>query len=298
MTFESERIVVSDVVEAAVQQNRGLLEASDNRLRVSDRSDRAAVIADFDRLLQVLTNLLSNAGKFSPPESPIVLRAFASDHEVIIEVMDEGIGIPQDQQQAIFNRFVQVDSGDSRAQQGTGLGLAISKAIVVTLKGQLEVESEVGEGSTFRVRLPRAAGHDAPAVRLEPPEGKTNSVPRVLLVEDEPADAALLQRLLEGVADVTRAGTVAAARQAVDTAPPDLIVLDLVLPDEGGEALVDHLATQGQDIPVIVYSLHGPRDRTFPGFVRHVFVKNRVSDQRLRQALMAALLDANPQDGA
>ena len=116
--------------------------------------------ADADRILQTLTNLISNAIKFSPTGSDVLLSAHAADeNEVILEVTDHGRGIPTDKLDSIFERFQQVDASDSRAMGGTGLGLAICRSIVTQHGGRIWATSEPGhgtpnQGTTFHFTLP------------------------------------------------------------------------------------------------------------------------------------------------
>jgi two-component system phosphate regulon sensor histidine kinase PhoR len=108
--------------------------------------------ADPDRLSQILTNLLSNALKFTPAGGQIYLRAREDDGRVEIEVADTGIGIPQEAVPKLFNRFYRVDQ--SLTVRGTGLGLPITKGLVEAHGGHIEVRSKVGKGSSFRFTLP------------------------------------------------------------------------------------------------------------------------------------------------
>ena len=107
-------------------------------------------------MVQVLTNLLGNAIKFSDRGSAVVVRVSRSDGAVSMAVADRGRGIPQDQLSSVFDRFGQVDSGDARRGSGTGLGLAIAREIVERSGGTIAVESVLGEGSTFIVTVPAA----------------------------------------------------------------------------------------------------------------------------------------------
>lgn len=109
------------------------------------------VTFDPARLLQVLTNLLSNAIKFTPVHGTVIVRADRVGEEVVIAVSDTGAGIPNDQLDAVFGRFIQVTKND---QRGVGLGLYISRSIVQGHGGRIWAESKIGEGSTFRVALP------------------------------------------------------------------------------------------------------------------------------------------------
>ena len=124
---------------------------------------RAWVMADGDRVVQTLTNLISNAVKFSELDSVVKIGCREETESVKFTVSDSGRGIPPEKIETIFERFQQVDSSDSRDKGGTGLGLAISRLIVEQHGGELTVESEMGVGSTFMFRLKRALESDIPA---------------------------------------------------------------------------------------------------------------------------------------
>jgi signal transduction histidine kinase len=129
--------------------------ASKAQLRITFNSQGVNVWADPDRVLQTLTNLISNAIKFSPPGTEIHLRARRVDaNEAEIQVRDQGRGIPEDKLESIFERFHQVDASDSRTMGGTGLGLAICRSIVAQHGGRIWATSIVGKGSTFHFTLP------------------------------------------------------------------------------------------------------------------------------------------------
>jgi signal transduction histidine kinase len=113
------------------------------------------VLGDAFRLKQALVNLVDNAIKYNRPSGEVKISARADDARVIIEIKDNGIGISQADQQRIFERFYRVDKSRSRAQGGSGLGLAIVKKIADEHGGTVSVESTLGEGSTFRIALPR-----------------------------------------------------------------------------------------------------------------------------------------------
>jgi adenylate cyclase len=123
-------------------------------LVVDTASDLPPVLGDADQLRQVVDNLVANALKFTPSGGTITLRLWQEKTNLVLEVADTGIGIPHDQLEHIFERFYQVDGSASRRYGGTGLGLALVKEIVKAHGGQVTVQSTVGEGSTFQVRLP------------------------------------------------------------------------------------------------------------------------------------------------
>ena len=136
---------------AGVQQGR----TPKPNIRILFAASSVNVWADPDRILQTLNNLISNAIKFSPAGSEIRLTARAlDDREALIEVSDQGRGIPADKLEHIFDRFQQGDASDSRAMGGTGLGLAICRSIVTQHGGRIWATSEPGDGTTFHFTLP------------------------------------------------------------------------------------------------------------------------------------------------
>nr|WP_277882662.1 GAF domain-containing protein [Oscillatoria sp. FACHB-1406] len=122
--------------------------------RRSAEPDSVPLWADPDQILQTLTNLISNSIKFSTPGKSIWIGVISEPNSVLFYVRDQGRGIPTDKLEKVFGRFQQVDASDSREKGGTGLGLAICREIIKQHGGRIWVESVVGEGSTFFVRLP------------------------------------------------------------------------------------------------------------------------------------------------
>ncbi|WP_088006622.1 two-component system histidine kinase PnpS [Indiicoccus explosivorum] len=147
----------TDICAVAARAMEGVqLAAADKEIEVCLETEGDCFIeADADRLLQVVSNLLSNAIVYSPEGTAVTIRVTGSEEEVAIEVADEGIGIPPEDIPRIFERFYRVDRARSRNSGGTGLGLAIVKHLTEAHAGRIEVESEYGKGTVFRVRLPR-----------------------------------------------------------------------------------------------------------------------------------------------
>jgi signal transduction histidine kinase len=148
-----------------VSQSLQVLQASADAAGVTLRSDVApiGVMADGDRIVQVLVNLVGNAVKFSPPGSVVKVTVERNHRCAIFSVVDAGRGIPADRLEAIFERFRQVDASDAREKGGTGLGLPIARGIVDRHGGRIWAESREDEGSTFRFTLPVAVEDLAPA---------------------------------------------------------------------------------------------------------------------------------------
>ncbi|MEA2571273.1 MAG: hypothetical protein QOI24_3274 [Acidobacteriota bacterium] len=135
-----------------VETMRGIAEASDIRLLVSPAD--VDIRADGDRIVQVLTNLIGNAIKFSPAGSTIDVGVRRREREAVFHVRDQGRGIPAEKLELVFGRFQQVDASDAREKGGTGLGLAICRSIVEEHGGRIRVESTEGKGSTFTFTIP------------------------------------------------------------------------------------------------------------------------------------------------
>lgn len=241
-----EDLEVERVVADAVAAMEPVAHEADVRL-ASDAEPASCVVGDADRLQQVLTNLISNAIKYSPAGEAVTVSGCREDDTVVLRVTDRGTGIPPEDARRIFERFEQVDASDARAKGGTGLGLAICQTIVDEHDGEIWAESEVGQGTTVVVRLPAS------------PLGKPGSgeQPLVLVCDDEADARAIAQTALEtaGYRVITaRDGDEALRRAAAER--PDAIVLDLVMPGRDGwqtaAALQRDPATA--DIPVVIFS--------------------------------------------
>jgi two-component system phosphate regulon sensor histidine kinase PhoR len=153
--LRKEEISLSDLLREVARDLAGA--AANRSIRiVVDANGDVPLEADRRRLSQVVRNLLDNAIKFSREGGSVRLYAGRDAGEAYVAVVDEGPGIPRAEQEKIFQRFYQVDRSRSKSRPGTGLGLAIVKHLVQLHGGRIEVESEVGRGSTFRVRLPEA----------------------------------------------------------------------------------------------------------------------------------------------
>ncbi|MEB3218831.1 MAG: response regulator [Nostocales cyanobacterium 94392] len=152
VTMCKEICEVSELIVQAIDITQPLADKAQVKLSVENSPIQLQV--DGDRIIQVLTNLLSNAIRFSSVGNTVWLTAFEQDSEILFTVKDTGCGIPQDKLELIFERFQQVDSSDSRNHEGTGLGLAICRSILEMHGGKIWAESIMGVGSTFYFTLP------------------------------------------------------------------------------------------------------------------------------------------------
>ena len=154
MELHLAKLNVGDCVHKSMRSLRSLAEVNKVTIQAKHDERLPEVMADRDRLEQVITNLLSNALKYSPADKEVLIRVTAVDNSVRVSVSDEGPGIPPDQVGRVFDRFQQL----AGAKKGTGLGLAIARALVEQHRGRMWVESQLGLGTSFHFEIPAISG--------------------------------------------------------------------------------------------------------------------------------------------
>jgi signal transduction histidine kinase/DNA-binding response OmpR family regulator len=242
VVFDFKRVEVRSLVAQTIEANRALAEGLGVRIRLVPASAAVDVRVDPDRLVQAVTNLLSNDIKFSPPGEEVVVAVEARNETARISVRDHGHGVPDEFKPHIFEKFAQADATDARQKGGTGLGLSIVKEIVDRLDGAVGFGDAPGGGAIFYVDLPNWAR----AVRLQSRLIRKADL-RVLLCEDNPeASIVLFDRLRqEGfLADVALTANEAVARVAATSYAA--ILVDLQLPEGDGISLIKQLRAQPQ----------------------------------------------------
>ncbi|MFN8637459.1 MAG: ATP-binding protein [Chloroflexota bacterium] len=157
MDWQLEPLDLVEVVAHAVGASRALFDEKQIQLTVEAGHGAVLVSADRDRMIQVVTNLLSNAAKFTPSGGRVCVRTFRDEACAVVEVEDRGVGIAPDQLESVFERFRQVGDPLTAKPQGTGLGLPISREIVTRLGGTLTAHGVPGGGACFRATLPLLA---------------------------------------------------------------------------------------------------------------------------------------------
>lgn len=151
-----EKINVNKAIEEIEDMMYGLSKEKNIKLTFNMEDDLPDLMGNFDKVKQLLINLIDNAIKYTHDGGSVNVRTYSNDKKVFIEVNDTGIGISKEHLSRLFERFYRVDKGRSRTLGGTGLGLAIVKHIVAAMNGNIKVNSELGKGTTFIVSIPKA----------------------------------------------------------------------------------------------------------------------------------------------
>ena len=270
--IKAEPVDLAAIVKLVVATMQPKVAEKQQQLSVEMDAAAANVVGDHDKLVQVLTNYVSNAHKYTQAGGAIRIEVGVEGDHARIAVIDNGHGIAPEDQDRLFTRFYRVDSELTREVGGTGLGLSIVKQLVELQGGATGVVSALGAGSTFWFTVPLQADAPAASRAAEPsavapvapaPVAAAETVPAgaypttILVVEDDPDVARLIARHLQKAGYVVReAHSAEDALAAVAAAPPDLITLDLNLPAMQGDELARRLHADPltSDIPIIVVS--------------------------------------------
>ncbi len=174
MSFNLKPIRLLNVINRAVILNRPYAQGRNVELRLESKETDALVFGDEDRLMQVLTNLMSNAVKVSPHGETVTIGVERRGSQLRTSIQDRGPGIPEDFRNRLFQKFAQADRrDDSTTRKGTGLGLAIAKALVEKMSGTIGFETETGRGTTFYFDL----AEDTRLRSTPPPAPAAGAVP-------------------------------------------------------------------------------------------------------------------------
>ena len=257
VTLAKKRVELATVVAKAVEATVPLLEERRHQLVLSVPAAGLAVDVDEVRLTQIVSNLLTNAGRYTPSGGRIEVVAFRDGGAVVLQVRDNGMGMDASLLPQVFDMFVQGPRESNRAQGGLGLGLSLVRTLTELHGGTVAADSEgAGRGSTFTVRLPASAPVAAGA---DPPAGAARKVGsafarRVLVVDDNRDAAELLSLLLARAGhQVEIAGDASQALSAVAAFRPQVAILDIGLPVMDGYALGRELRTRmGNATPILI----------------------------------------------
>jgi PAS domain S-box-containing protein len=239
-----ERLDVATVLGLAVETAQPVIQAQGHELTVSLPPSPIAVDADPVRLTQVVSNLLTNAAKYTARGGHVWLSAERDGEWAVIRVRDTGIGLAPEMLARVFDLFVQVDNSVARSQGGLGIGLTLARSLVEMHGGHISARSDgLGKGTEFAVRLPLASARAADAVSASPtdrlPSVVSSAAPRRILVVDDNVDAAetlaMLLRMGGHTVEVAHDG--GTAIRIVSASRPEIAFLDLGMPGMDGYEL-------------------------------------------------------------
>lgn len=246
LELRKQQLDIAEVMQHAIEISHALMKESKHNFTVEKSETPIIVHADSTRVVQIISNLLTNAAKYTPEGGEICLSVFPDGNDVVISVRDTGIGIPAEQLSNIFNMFSQLKPALERSKGGLGIGLSLVRGLVDLHGGSIAAHSEgEGKGSEFIVRLPIS---NSPLEIAKPADraAQTNSRGMRILVVDDNIDAAdSLAMLLEMSGHVTRTAndgmTGFALAQEFNA---DAILLDIGLPDVNGYEVARRIRQQ------------------------------------------------------
>jgi signal transduction histidine kinase/DNA-binding response OmpR family regulator len=298
MTVALESIDLRALVAPIVQAFEPFAATKGLELSLEAPEDLPTAAVDPAKLDKVVSNLLSNACKFAESGGKVTLRLARGDDALLLSVIDTGIGVAQEDLPRIFERFHQVDGGAARRYEGSGIGLALSKELVELCGGRIEVESELGRGTTFRVTLPlgdadrsdaapvpSAARVTAAALSAETGAGRpaaprdaadnpsaeapeaTGARPSVLVVEDNPDMRALVAEICRREYRVLEAANGREGLELVHAEHPELVISDVMMPEMDGYELLRGIRADetAASTPVILLTAKADPERLLEG---------------------------------
>jgi CheY-like chemotaxis protein/two-component sensor histidine kinase len=273
MDLYLESFEIPTMIEEVATTVSSVVQKKNNRLNVDIDPSLETMRADLTKVRQALFNLISNAAKFTANDViTLSARKIVADgrDQVEFAVSDRGIGIPPEKLETIFEEFSQADEATTRDFGGTGLGLAITRRFCQMMGGEIGVESTVGEGSTFTIRLPvrveLAAVVQQKAERAAPTpsaESEGEGERTILVIDDDPNALDLIGRTLQGAGfRVVTASDGQEALRLARTLRPSAITLDVIMPRMDGWQVLWALKHDPgtRDIPVVMVTMTDERD--------------------------------------
>jgi PAS domain S-box-containing protein len=253
------RTDLSEVLASAVETSMPLIDANGHELRIDAANEALPLKVDATRIAQVIGNVLNNAAKYTPERGRITVTTRREGEQAVMTVADNGIGIPPEAAESVFEMFSQVGTSMDRAHGGLGIGLSLARRLLALHHGSIRLLSPgTGRGSTFEIRLPLAAPDPArpadAAEALVPPHGGL----RVLVVDDNRDAADMLSALLGIIGHQTRVAN--DGIQALAIAPefgPEVAFLDIGMPGMNGYELAERLRQLPATRDTILIALTG-----------------------------------------
>jgi PAS domain S-box-containing protein len=281
ITLKTEALDAKRVVSDAIEQVRPLIESRRHYMGVHMPPESAYVSGDAKRLVQVVTNVLNNAAKYTPEGGSIDLRMEVRSEQILIMVKDNGIGMAPDLLGNVFDMFSQAQRTADRSQGGLGIGLALVKSLTELHQGSVTARSDgLGQGSEFTIRLPRIAAPDMQSASWDGNRPSAGLARLRLMIVDDNADAAgMLAMVLEAAGhEVIVEHDSRRALERAGSECPDAFLLDIGLPEIDGIELARQLRSRPESasstlIAVTGYGQEQDRRNTAAAGFDHHFVK-------------------------
>ena len=261
VTLDTAPVDIRYIVSEAVEQVTPLIQSRRHHFALHMQPDTTIVMGDKKRLVQVLTNLLNNAAKYTNEGGNISLKTDVHDTHVLIEVIDNGIGMTPDLVNHAFELFAQGERDSDRSAGGLGLGLALVKSLVELHHGTVSCESGgIGKGSKFTVCLPRLVKEIRrdKQLSLDGLVDRSAKSLRIMVVDDNRDAAAMLAMLLEAAGhDVAVAYGARQALELAEAVLPEVCLLDIGLPEMDGNELAQRLRAQPETAKSVLIAVTG-----------------------------------------
>jgi CheY-like chemotaxis protein/two-component sensor histidine kinase len=261
LTLKKDKHSARSIIEAAVEASRPLIDAANHTLTVTSVIPDIEIYCDATRVAQTISNILTNAAKYTPDGGRINLLAGYNESTLQISISDNGLGIPPDMLEHIFDLFGQVNRTLHRSQGGLGIGLALVKTLLNLHGGSISVVSPgINQGSTFTITLPRGTQSQAQSLRQHGSQatGEGMTQKRVLIVDDNVDGAeslAIFAELIGHKSEIAHSGPEALER--IPSYRPDVILLDIGLPGMSGFEVAQMIRATPQGLQTKLVALTG-----------------------------------------
>lgn len=307
MELRKSKIEVEELLACSLSSLQGLSEEYGVSIRkCGDNFNELYINADWDKVTQVITNLVSNAVKFSPTGGEVIIRAeVVQNQRLRIRIIDNGPGIAPEDLKKLFDKFQQLDSSDTRKVGGTGLGLAISKALVEEHDGTIGVISELSRGSEFWFEIPLLPANNSSALLSNHYDLQSASLKsrRVLIVDDNEELRKVLVAQLSGIGmKCSDVGSGTEALELLHSNAFDILILDVLMPNLDGFEVVSALkrSNSTKRIPLLIYSCEdlssSKKERLTLGLTR--FLVKGETTQRVLEETLCELLESPEYDSS
>lgn len=272
-TYEKKFLDLMSILEKVIEVQEA--NVSKHHIRLINESKKGLVLGDAERLEQVFRNIIHNAIKYSPNGGDIEIKLYEKDERILVDIKDEGLGIPKESIQNLFAKFYRIDNSDRRSIGGTGLGLAIVQEIMIAHNGEVSVISEYGKGTTFTCSFPAV-----------PAQSEIDSIgvakdfdPRVVIIEDDLSLGQLIcQELRENGFHVTLyTKGIEALSELNNDIIPDCIVLDILLEKDeiDGWGILEEIKSKEllKNIPIIISTAIDEKEKAYRMGITNYLIK-------------------------